>query len=371
MIVAVATGIGLQERIKDKIIGFSGHIQIQPYDANISLEDKPITTKIEFYPDITMLEGFNHIQRTASKAGILVNGDDFEGIALKGAGPEYRWDFFRDALEEGVIPTYRDEEESDSVLISRSTADRLRVKTGDEVTVYIIRENPKPPLTRYLTVAGIYNTGLEEFDKLYVLCDLDLIRGLNDWRDDEAGKFEVFIDDFDELNEKTSMLHESLPFQLDARSVERENPQLFQWLALFDVNMYLIIGIMLLVASINMVGALLILILERTRMIGILKSIGGNDRKIRRIFLYQSAYTILRGLVIGNVIGIGVCLAQDYWGFVQLDPSTYYVSEAPVLLDWWWIASLNVGTMLLCQAAMLIPSYMIMRIRPAKALRFD
>lgn len=371
MILAVATGIGLQERIKDKIIGFSGHIQIQPYDANLSYEDKPINTHIEFYPDITELSGFTHIQRTAQKAGILVADDDFEGVALKGVGPEYNWDFFRDALEEGVIPSYRDFHESDSILISRSTANRLKIQTGDEVEVYFIREAPKPPLTRYLIVSGIYNTGLEEFDRLYVISDLDLIRGLNDWKDDEAGRFEVFIDDFDQLDERTAELHQSIPFNMDATSVRRENSQMFQWLALFDINIYLIIGIMLVVASINMISALLILILERVRTIGILKSIGGNDRDIRRIFLFQSMYLILRGLFFGNVIGIGICLAQQYWGFVELDPATYYVNVAPVLLDWGYILLLNLGTFIVCLLAMLAPSYMVMRIRPAKALRFD
>lgn len=371
MIVAVATGIGLQERIKDKIIGFSGHIQIQPYDSNISYEDQPINTRIECYPDITVFDGFTHIQRTANKAGILTSEEDFEGIALKGVGPEYDWSFFEEALEVGFIPQYRDGFESDSVIISRTTANRLRIDTGQEVVVYFIRESPKPPLTRYLYVTGIYNTGLEEFDRLYVLCDLDLIRGLNDWEEDETGKFEVFIEDFDDLVNQTNTLRESLPFQLNAVSVQQENQQLFKWLDLFDVNIFLIIGIMLVVATINMIGALLILILERTRMIGILKSIGGPDLKIRRIFLYQSAYLILRGLFWGNLIGIGICLAQQQWGFVTLDPSTYYVSEAPILLDPWLILALNVGTLLICLAAMMFPSFMIMRIRPAKALRFD
>ncbi len=371
MIVAVATGIGLQERIKDKIIGFSGHIQIQPYDANISYEDQRINTNIEFYPDVQKLDGFTHIQRTASKAGILTSETDFEGVALKGVGPEYRWEFFEDALEEGVIPSYRDGEESDGVLISRTTANRLQLNLDDEVVVYFIREAPKPPLTRYLYVDGIYNTGLEDFDRLYVLCDLDLIRGLNDWEEDETGRFEVFIDDFNEITPQTDKLRESLPFHLTATSVESENQHLFKWLELFDVNILLIIGIMLVVATINMIGALLILILDRTRMIGILKSIGGADTKIRRIFLYQSGYLILRGLFWGNLIGIGLCLLQHYFGLVKLDPNTYYVSEAPVLLDPLLILLLNVGTMVICLAAMLVPSYMIMRIRPAKALRFD
>lgn len=371
MIIAVATGIGLQERIKDKIIGFSGHIQVQPYDSNISYEDQPINTRLAIYPDITDYEGFTHVQRTGNKAGILTSEEDFEGIALKGVGPEYDWSFFDEALEEGFLPSYRDGFESDSVIISRSTANRLRIDTGDEVVVYFIRESPKPPLTRYLYVTGIYNTGLEEFDRLYVLCDLDLIRGLNDWEEDEAGKLEVFIDDFDEIGNQTNTLREALPFQLNAVSVLQENPQLFKWLELFDVNIFLIIGIMLVVATINMIGALLILILERTRMIGIIKSIGGSDRKIRRIFLYQSGYLILRGLFWGNLIGIGLCLAQQYWGFVELDPSTYYVSEAPVLLDPWLILALNLGTLLICLVAMMFPSFLIMRIRPAKALRFD
>lgn len=371
MIISVSTSIGLQERIKDKIIGYSGHIVVQPYDANMSYEDQPISTHIPYYPDITELEGFTHIQRTASKAGILVSGDDFEGIALKGVGPEYRWKFFEDALVDGIIPTFMDGDESDSVLISKYTADRLKIQAGDEVVMYFIRESPRPPLTRYLTVAGIFNTGLQEFDKLYVVCDLDLIRGLNAWKDDETGKFEVFIDDFETLDQQTLILRQSLPFHLDARSVKQENPQLFQWMKLFDVNTYLIIGIMLIVATINMIGALLILILDRTRMIGILKSIGGNDTKIRRIFLYQSSSLILRGLFWGNLIGIGICLAQDYWGFVTLDPEVYYVSSAPVLLNPLYILLLNALTLVICLGSMMIPSYMIMRIRPAKALRFD
>lgn len=371
MIIAVSTGFGLQERIKDKIIGFSGHIQIQPYDANISYEDRPLSTRIEYYPDITVLPGFTHIQRTASKAGILMANGEFEGIALKGVGPEYRWEFFEDALDEGVIPKYRDGGESDSIVISKYTADRLKIEVGDEVVVYFIRESPKPPLTRYLIVSGIFNTGMMEFDKLYVISDLDLVRGLNDWESDEAGRFEVFIDDYNELDEQTDYLRQSLPYNLNARSVQQENPQLFQWLALFDVNIYLIIGIMLVVATINMIGSLLILILERTRMIGIVKSLGGNDTKIRRIFLYQSGYLVLRGLFWGNLIGIGICLAQEYWGFVTLDPSVYYVSQAPVVLDPWIILLLNIGTLVVCVASMVFPSYLIMRIRPAKALRFD
>lgn len=371
MILAVATGIGLQEEIKDKIIGFSGHIQIQPYDANLSYEDKPLNTHMEFYPDVTKLEGFTHIQRTASKAGIIVSGEDFEGIALKGVGPEYDWRFFDEALEEGVLPQFVDEVESDKILVSRYIANRLQVSVGDEVEVYFIREAPKLPLTRYLIISGIYNTGLEEFDRLYILSDLNLVRGLNGWKEDEAGRMEVFIDDYAKLDERTTTLHQSIPFDLDARSVRQENVQLFQWLDLFDINIYLIIGIMLVVAGINMISALLILILERVKTIGILKSIGAPDVKIRRIFLYQSGYLVLRGLFWGNFIGIGICLAQQYWGFVELDPSTYYVSVAPVLLDPWLILLLNLGTFLMCFLAILAPSYLVMKIRPAKALRFD
>lgn len=371
MILSAATGTGLQKAIKNKIIGFGGHIQIQNYDVNRSFERVPIRLDKDLKTTLETWSPAVHYQATATKAGIASGSDDFDGIVLKGVDGNYDPTFFQNNLVAGKIPKFNSEWRSDSVLISETTAKNLKLNVGDEMAVYFIREAPKAPQIRYFTISGLYNTGMPDFDKLYVLCDLEHIRKLNKWDNEQCTSIEVFIADLSKLDEQTEELRALLPFNIDAKSIRSENAQLFQWLDLFDINVYLIITIMLIVATINMISSLLIIILERTTSIGLLKSLGANNWMIRKIFLHQAVFLILRGVIIGNILGLGICYIQWKFEIFALDPSTYYVSTVPISVEWWWILALNALTIITCTIANVFPSYLVTKIRPAKALRFN
>ncbi|MDX5325366.1 MAG: ABC transporter permease [Bacteroidota bacterium] len=372
MLVSVATGRGLQERIKDKIIGFNSHIVISRYEVNESFQNQPVLLQQEFYPDISSIDPrFTKIVPFGTKAGILKSTTDFEGAVLKGVNEDYPREFLQSNLEEGRVPKFNGKEASDSILISRSLADLLNVSLGDRIEMYFIREAPKPPRLRFFHIAGVYNSGLEDFDKLYVIGDLRQIQALNNWGNDEVGGFEVTVSDFDQLEPLTDLLRNSISYDLDAENVRQRNEQLFQWIALFDLNIYLIIGVMVAVAIINMISILLILILERTQMIGILKALGSNNASLRKIFLYQGTWLAAKGLLWGNLIGLGFCLIQSWTGWIKLDPTTYYVTEVPIVWDWSWIILLNLGTILTCYLCLLVPSYLVSKITPVKAIRFE
>ena len=371
MLVAFATGIGLQEKIREKMSAFTGHITITSFDNNNSqVSVNAISTDQDFYPDFPSVEGVKHVQATANKAGVIRTATDFEGIVVKGVGTDYDWSYFEDFLVAGELPDYSDAL-NEEVLISQYLADRLGFEVGDKVITYFLREdNYERTLLRAFEVKGIYNSGFQEFDELYLLADIRHIQRLNRWESDEVGNFEVFLEDFSELDQKGQEIYEKTSSFLDTRTIRQQYPAIFEWLSLFDFNIALIIGIMILVAGINMITALLVLILERTRMIGILKSLGSNDWSIRKIFLYNATYLIVLGLFWGNLIGLGLLYAQKYFKLIPLNPETYYVTEAPVYIGWEYILAVNVGTLVLCLLMLLIPSYVITRISPVKAMKF-
>jgi len=372
MLISIATGVGLQHKIKEKISGFNGHVQITNYeDNNSQITVSPVSTVQDFYPRFKNIDDIKSVQIFATKAGIIRTDSDFEGVIFKGVGSEFDWSFFKSYLTNGSILNFNDEI-SDLVLLSKITADRLKLKVGDNFNLFFVKDDPnKPPNVRKLTIAGIYNSGFKEFDENYVIGDIRHIQRLNKWDNNEIGGFEVLIKDFDELEEKGNAIYNSVPSILNAQTISEKYPAIFEWLQLFDTNIIVIIGIMILIAGINMITALLVLILERTQMIGILKALGSSNWSIRKVFLYNAAYLVAIGLFWGNLIGISLLLIQKYTGIIQLNPESYYVSEVPVYIGIEYILILNIGTLILCLIMLLIPSYIVSKISPVKAIKFD
>lgn len=371
MLISFATGLGLQEKIRDKIAAFNGHIIVSNYDNNSSkVSLTPISKNQQFYPEFNSIEGITHIQAVATKFGVIRTAKDFEGIIVKGLGADYDWSYFKEFLMQGRLPDFRNKL-NDEVLISEYLANRLQLKLGDKVPTYFIREDSDQPLARGFVITGIYDSGFAEFDQLYLLADIRHIQRINNWDETEVGNFEIFIDDFDKIDDMGNQVYENTGSFLDAQTIKQKYYTIFEWLSLFDFNITLIIGIMILVAGINMITALLVLILERTQMIGILKALGSADWSIRKIFLYNAAYLIILGLFWGNLIGIGLLLIQKYFKLFPLDPRTYYVTEVPIYLNWDYILAVNLGTLFLCLLMLLIPSLIISKISPIRAIKFE
>lgn len=372
MIIAIATGVGLQEKIREKVSAFNGHVIISNFDDNHSeVSVYPISSVQEFYPEFASVKGINHIQAVASKAGIIRTEESFEGIIFKGVGKEYKWDNLEEYMVSGRIPNLNDNL-NEEVVLSAYLANRLKLKVGDRFNTYFMKEEADAmPNTRVFELVGIYNSGFQEFDATYVIGDIRHIQRINKWRNGEVGSFEVFIDDFDDLKQKGEEIYEAIPSTLDSRTIEERYYNIFEWLKLFDFNIILIIVIMIVVGTINMVVALLVLILERTQMVGMLKSLGANNWSIRKIFLYNAGYLIIKGLLWGNIIGLGLILIQKYFEVIKLPPENYYVTVAPVVINVPAILLVNLGTIIVCLLLLLIPSYIITKISPVKALRFD
>ncbi|WP_108808434.1 ABC transporter permease [Aquimarina spinulae] len=374
MLITVATGVGLQRKIREKVAAFNGHILISSFDNNSSVESlMPISTNQNFYPEFSEVEGIVHMQGVATKMGLIRTASDFDGVVVKGVGKGYNWDSFKEYLVEGRIPDFTGEL-NEEILLSSHIANRLGFSIGDKVITYFLKKNTasnSKTFIRAFEIVGIYNSGFLEFDETFLFADIRHVIKMNKWKPDEVGNFEVFIDDFDQIDKKGQEIYENIPSTLDSQTISLKYATIFEWLKLFDLNIIGIIGIIILVAGINMITALLVLILERTPMIGILKALGTNDWSIRKVFLYNAAYLILIGLFWGNLIGIGLLLIQEHYGVVGLNPETYYVSTAPVYIDIGYIVLLNIGTMLLCLLMLLIPSYIIAKISPTKSIRFQ
>jgi lipoprotein-releasing system permease protein len=372
MMIAIATGIGLQQKIREKVVAFNGDIIISNFDSNNSQESgRPVSLNQDFYPEFNSVDGINHIQAVASKFGIIRTETDFEAIILKGVGADYNWRYFQDFLKEGRLPDYS-KERNEEVLISEYLANRLGFKLNDSFTALFRKDDPnKPPSMITYNIVGIYNSGFKDFDETYVIGDLRHLQRLNKWESDQAGHFEVFVNDYSTLNDTYNKVYNNTPSMLNVTTVEQKFGSIFEWIKIFDKNIYGIIGIMILVAGINMITALLVLILERTQMIGVLKALGSNNWTIRKIFLYNASYLITLGLIWGNILGLGLLFAQKYFKLFPLNPDVYYVTEAPVYISLSYILALNIGTFILCLIMLLLPSYLITKISPVKAIRFE
>ena len=372
MMIAIATGIGLQQKIREKISGFNGHIQITNFDNNYSeITLEPVSKNQDFYPEFKSVENIDNVQIFATKAGIIRTDTDFEGIIFKGVSDDYNWDFFKEYLVEGILPDFSLDVSTD-VLISEEISNRLQINLGDEFNLFFVKEDPsKAPWVRVVKAVGIYNTGFQDFDENFVIADIRHIQKMNRWKADEVGGFEVLISNFDEIEMKTKEVYEETASTLNTQSVVEKYPTIFEWINLFDNNIYLIIAIMVLVAGINMITALLVLILERTQMIGILKALGASSVSIRKVFMYNAGYLIIRGLFWGNLIGLTILFIQKYTGIITLDPETYYVTNVPVYLSIDYILLLNVGTLVLCLSMLILPSIVISKISPVKSIKFE
>jgi len=375
MILAVAILTGFKKQIREKVVGFGSHIQIINFDSNLSFETTPISDTQECIQKIKLIPGVEHMQVFATKAGIIRTDEDIQGVVLKGIGSDFDWSYFKSNMVDGSVFTVTDTGRTDKVIISKKISDMLRLKTGDSFAMLFIQD---PPRMRKFTISGIYETSLEEFDKMYVYCDIGYIKRLNGWRDDQVSGFEVFIRDFDKLDEMTAEVRDAIGYKITEEdtkfrvtNIRIKYPQIFDWLNFQDINVIIIILLMLIVAGFNMISGLLILILEKTNMIGVLKSLGAEDVTLRRVFLYQAAYLIGKGLFWGNFIGISLAYLQLRTGVIKLDPSSYYIKTVPVNLELTHILLLNAGTMAAIIIMLLVPSQLISRITPVKAIRFD
>jgi lipoprotein-releasing system permease protein len=368
MIIANSVVTGFQQAISNKIFGFWGHIIIQSIDQTQSYENDPVSVIQPFYKSLDSLKEIRHIQVFATKPGILKTDSDIDGIVLKGIGPDFDWNFLKQFIIDGKPFDASDSNSMNDIIISKTTASRLNLKVDEKVMVYFIQN---PMRYRKFKIVGIYNTGVADYDRIYALVNIFQIQALNDWQPDEVGGFEVFIKNVNDIDRLGKQINENYVGQsLSAYTIKEINPNLFDWLNLQTMNERVIMILMILVAVINMTTVLLILILERTGMIGVLKSIGSSNWNIRKIFLYHAAFITIVGLLIGNGVGIGLCLLQQNFHLVKLPEESYYVSEAPVLLNAGYILFLNIGTLLVCVLTLIIPSYFITRVNPVKAIRF-
>ncbi len=372
MLVSVATGIGLQQKIRDKVSAFNGHIIISNYDNNQSeVSIVPISKNQDFYPKFNSVPGVSHIQAIASKAGIIRTETAFEGIILKGVGTDYQWNNIKEYIVSGKLPDFS-KNLNQEVLISQLLANRLNLKVGNSFNTFFIKEDQnKLPNIRRFKIAGIFNSGFQDFDATYIIGDIRHIQRINKWSPDQVGAFEVFASDFTNIKSIGEQVYDQTSSTLDSKTIIEKYSYIFEWLKLFDLNIIIILAVMILVATINMVVALLVLILERTQMIGILKALGSNNWSVRKIFLYNAFYLIIRGLFWGNLIGISLLLIQHYFGIIKLNPENYYVNQAPVHINLGYTILLNLLTITVCFLVLLIPSYIITKISPVKAIRFD
>ncbi len=368
MIVAIAIVTGFKKEIREKVIGFGSHIQISNFDENNSYETKPVLKSDSFTAKLSSIKGVKHVEEFATKAGIIKTQTAIEGVVVKGIGKDFDWSYFNKHLVGGHSLEIPDSGKSNDVLISKLTATRLQLKLGDELITYFIQQ---PPRARRFRICGIYETGLEEFDCKFIFCDIAQIRQLNDWSESQTGGYEVAVADFHSLDKTGEAIYSTIPADMNSRTIKELYPQIFDWLGLQDVNGAIIIVLMLIVSVMNMISALLIIILERVQMIGTLKALGAYNFSVRKIFLYVSAFLIGRGLLIGNIIGIGLCLIQYFSHFIHLDQQSYYISFIPVYLSLENILILNVGTLGVCVLMMILPTIIITKITPLQALRFS
>ena len=369
MLIAVASTFGLQEVIRDKVSTFNGHIKISNYDRNnsqvsITPMDRSAAASIDTLANVA------HIQAVATKAGIVRTETDFEGFILKGIGDDYDPTAFATYVSEGRMPRVDGNRENTELLVSRYLANRLNFKLGDKVIAYFLRDDTRAN-TRRFDIVGIYDSGFQEFDATYAIADIRHIQRMNKWDASQVGNLEVFVHDYDDIEETGLQVYDNVDTFLESQTVAEQFPSIFQWLELFDLNMLAILFIMVLVGGINMITALLVLILDRSQMIGILRALGSSNWQIRRIFLINASLLVGKGLFIGNAIGLGLLAIQYYTGVFSLDPETYYVTQAPVRFHWGWILGINLGTIALCYLMMLVPSMIISRIDITKTLKFE
>lgn len=377
MIISVCVVLGFKHTIRDKVVGFGSHIQVANfYTLQSSAIDQPIAIGDSMMNVLKKTEGVKHVQRFAMKQGILKTDNDFLGVMFKGVGPEFDSTFIHKSMVEGSIPHFSDQQSTNRILISKDMASKLRVKAGDRIFAYFIGEGGVR--TRRFTISGVYQTNLAQYDKTTCFCDLYTARKLNAWTDDMVTGAELTVNDFKQLGttandiiNRVNRTQDQYGNTFSSKTIRELSPQIFSWLDLLDLNVWIILAIMTAVAVVTMISGLLIIILERTTMIGVLKALGARNSTVRHTFLWFAAFIIGKGLLIGDALALALILLQKFTGFAKLDPQTYYVDVVPVELDWTLIVALNVGTMLIALFVLIAPSYLVSHIHPAKSMRYE
>ena len=375
MIISVAVVIGFKREIRNKTIGFGGHIQITNFDNNNTYEMNPIKADNALMKKISKIDGVKHVQPFVTKPGIIKTDTEFQGIVVKGIDKNFDWNFFKSNMVEGNTLDLTGNTPSNQVVLSKHLANLLGLKLGDSFFTYFIQDQVR---ARKFKITGIYSTNFIEYDKLIILADMRQVQKLNDWPADSISGMEVLINDFNRIDEVGDAVYDATANKFSdqgqayfAQTIKQVNPQIFGWLDLLDMNVWVILILMLAVAGFNMISGLLILILERTNMIGIMKSLGSTDWSVRKIFLYHSAFLIGKGMLWGNVIGLSLCAIQYFTGIIPLDPEAYYVATVPISFNWLYIILLNAGTLIASLLMMIGPSYLITKITPAKIIRYE
>ncbi|HEY9002370.1 MAG TPA: FtsX-like permease family protein [Mucilaginibacter sp.] len=368
MILTVAVIRGFKTEIKQKVRGFAGDIQVQKFDNNYSDQNSPIEIDSDFVKKVQASSLFSHIMPIATTPGIIKTRSEIEGVVLKGVDKNYDWTFFKKNLVTGKVIDFSNTASAQKqIMISSYTASRLNLKVGDKFLMYFIQGSLK---RRPFTIVGIFDVGVEDIDKTFVVGDLSLLVKLNNWNPNEIGGYELRVANFDRVDEANDFLSDKMSMKLKSYTVSDIYPTIFEWLKLLDVNAQVMLILMLIVATINMISALLIMILERTSMIGMFKAMGAGNWTIQKIFLYNASYLIGIGLLLGNIFGLGIGLFQSTTHFFKLDEASYYMKFVPIEVHWLDIVLLNIGTMAICVLVLILPSTLVTKISPVKAIRF-
>lgn len=376
MIVSVSVVIGFKHTIRDKAVGFGSHIQVSDFLSLQTNKQYPIEVGDSMMKVLRSLKGVKHVQRFVMKQGLLKTDNDFLGVVFKGVGPEFDSTFIASNMVEGSVPKFSDSESSNNILISKDMADKLQVKSGEKLFAYFIDENGLR--RRRFTIAGIYQTNLSQYDEMISFTDLYTAVKLCGWEEGQVTGAEITVNDFEKLQEtyddairRVNRTQDKYGSTYVSQAIQEVNPHIFSWLNLLDMNVWIILILMIAVACVTMISGLLIIILERTNMIGLLKALGTRNRTVRHVFLWFATFMIGRGLLWGNILGIGIIVLQRYTGIVKLDPQTYYVSQVPVELNLPLVVLINLATLLICVFVLIAPSYLISYIKPAKSMRYE
>ena len=368
MILSVFILSGFKNEISNKVFGFGGHINISKFNYNQSYENDPIFLNPDVFSKIESLDFVSSIHPFATKAGIIKESDEILGVVLKGVDKNYNWKFFGENLISGELPVFNDTTTSKNVIIAKNISNKMKLDVGDDLVMYYVQ---KPTRVRKFKVIGIYNTGLAEFDEVVVIGDLKHIQKLNNWQGNQVGGYEVITNNVSNIELFSEIIDENIDYDLKALDIKQKYPQIFDWLRLQDFNVLIILILMLIVGGVNMITSLLIIILEKSRLIGILKAIGATNWNIRNVFIYNSLYIIFNGLLWGNLIALTFSICQNYFDLISLDENIYFMSFVPVKIELMSLFLINIGTIIICYLILVIPSVVISKISPAKSIKFE
>jgi len=369
-LITLSTGIGARKGIKQKLADFNGHITIKPYNSNLSFNSDSVSLQQNFYPEFESVPEIVHVQAIATKSCIIRTPDNFSGVVLKGVGTDFDTKRFQNYITKGRFPKIEERRLSAEIILPEKIAKELHLDVDSSFVAYFIQDSGKPIYRRF-EITGLFATDIKDFDDIYIIGDIKQIQRLNKWDSLTVGGFELFTRDIEDLDKVAAQVNESIDFQLYAQSASSSFTQINDWIAIFDTNIFVILFIMMVVVVINMVMVLLILILERTHSIGLLKTLGATDWRIRKIFVYYAVFIMFPGLVVGNVLGMGLLLAQKYFKIIKLPAENYYLSSAPVYLDLTYILVLNLSAILISAVVLLLPSYLISKITPSQAMKIN